>query len=186
MTAPISKLGSIPALLLSVMVVACGGGGGDEAPASPVASPPDLVSAYVGRWAQSCYVRTAPGTDSSLPEGLSEDEVLTITKVDEKTYTATSVTGIYNNAICSTHTSNTILQRVLFRGEIITAVPSASGPIDQVILTNTESGIAVKALMQAKKSYLLLTRATQAGVTVDGNGYPTILDTTRQFTPSVN
>ena len=177
------KLMRIPLLLLPAWMAACGGGADETAPPAAGAAPPvDLVSRYVGQWVLSCQVTLAPGEDPSFPDGLSGDEVFTVTPVNEKTYTATRVESLYNNTTCSASTSYFEGASVSLSGEIAGSKGDASGQADQAILVRTDNGVVVKVLMQANASAMYLTRADEPGVLLDADGFPDRVDTTRAFT----
>lgn len=176
-----SSVAAIPLLMLCLLA-ACGGGGGDGGGSSTVTTPVrEAAQAYAGRWATACEVTTPAGTDLSYPDGISTDEVLTVTRIDASHLSVSSVTSAYNNTSCSTATSYFVGSPVLVNAEIVGSRTEAAGEVDLAVLVAVVGGGSVKALLQVQGGALHLTRADGAGVVLDAGGYPASLNLSRPF-----
>lgn len=164
--------------VLSCLLASCGGGGDDPSGHAPATSPPDATTAYVGTWTLVCKVSTPP--NPAQPDGVSEDEVLTVTKDSNTRLVTSSVTSIYNNTSCSTLTSYFRSFPVGGRVEIVGTHASAAD-VHQLSMQRNDGSAPVKALARVQASQLFITRADMAGVALDAEGYPSALDVSRGY-----
>lgn len=173
-------------LLLTCLLMGCGGGGGPDAPSIAAATvTPDLTSGYAGQWKLTCYVSIPARQDPSYPEGLSGDEIVTITKINETLYTLVRSESLYNNTNCSTSTSYFVGAEVTSTAEIVgrkgTRTPGVQD-VHKVIYQRHMAGVVVQALTQLDGVSMYITRSDRVGIALDAEGYPAALDTTQQFT----
>ena len=167
-------------LVLACLLAACGGGGGDGAASAVAPSASDVTAVYVGTWALACAVTTP--ANPAQPDGVSEDEVLTVTRVDNSRFATSSVRSIYNNSGCSTLTSYYRSFPVTSQVEVIGKRTLAVAEVDALQFKPDDGSSVFKALAQAQGSQLYVTRADAAGVVLDADGYPLALDVSRVFT----
>lgn len=167
-------------LAFTSLLVACGGGGGDDA-AAPITAPSarDAAVAYVGIWALACKVTTPP--NPAQPGGVSEDEVLTVTRTGNTAFSASTVKSIYNNSGCSTLTSYYRSFPITSQAEIVGTRTLAEAQADALQFRPDDGSPVFKALAQAQGSQLFITRSDAAGVVLDADGYPQALDVSRAF-----
>lgn len=166
-------------LVLACLLTACGGGGGDGAASSVAPSASDVTAVYVGTWALACAVTTP--ANPAQPDGISEDEVLTVARVDNTRLAASSVKSIYNNSGCSTLTSYYRGFPVTSQVEIVGRRTLAAAEVDALQFRPDDGSPVFKALAQAQGSQLHVTRADAPGVVLDADGYPLALDVSRVF-----
>lgn len=178
-TMPFSKT-HLFTVLLAAMLFACGGGG-DTTATQPQAAAIDTKADHLGTWALDCQVTVPLGADPSEPGGLSEDEVLTVSKLGEQKLSITSVVSRYNNTICSTSTSYYRGFPNTSHGDFAGIQDTAAGDAGKWLLMPQAGGPSYKALIRVQGATLYMARSDAAGSTLTTDGYPLALDTTRPY-----
>lgn len=167
-------------MAFAALLAACGGGGGDgpaEAPASPAR---DMAVAYVGTWALACRVTTPAGPTD--PDGESEDEVMTVTRLDNTRLATSSVKSLYRNTLCSTLTSHTRGFPVTHQADLVGTRALATSEVDLLQFRPDDGSPPFKALARVEGAQLFITRADAVGTPLDAQGFPQTLDLSRGYT----
>lgn len=176
-----SRLPRFCPFFLVCLVAACGGGGGDDA-AGPAAVPSasDVAAVYVGTWKTPCLVTTP--ANPAQPDGVSEDEVLTVTRVGNTRFATSSVRSIYNNSACSTLTSYYRSFPSTTHVDAMGTRALATSDADKLRFQPDDGSPPFKALARVQGSQLVIARSDAPGAVLDGDGYPLALDISRVFT----
>lgn len=148
----------IPGLALSVLLTACGGGDNDD--------PPFSADKYVGTWT-AC---TTTGTTTSQRETLV---FVRGTAINSLNFTNTITTHFAAGCTGSFGTPQTESGTVTFNGTKVIGVET----VDRVSIGNGSLVEKQVLVVRATNPQTLATgRAFSDGGTLDGDGYPTTMD----------
>jgi hypothetical protein len=165
-----SKIKIFVVVLGVVFLFGCGGN--SEVGTSPSTTGFNFGGGYVGRWTSPCKSSPLPTRSPPDPDGLSDDEVLTVTQLGNKQLSITSVNSTYNNMYCSTTTSFYRSFDNVSIADVVDSSTTGAVRLDRLVLKPIDGSAQIKALARATDQGIFLTRSNLVGIALDAEEGP--------------